>query len=178
MSQVHQQCMHLHTADGQGNTDREHELLYVSMSSLRPFLYMSLTDLEMRQDALYVYVQLIASSDPADGMHALQSFSFSLVRFRPMHAGTVWFGGIPGVQIWSPEVGTACLAGKCLGGRSQLALCSSVTVWERMHCIVAFACLQLHSARRVCIKHSVIAPRHGRARLAVVELKVQESVMR
>lgn len=63
--------MHLHSADGQGNidreTDREHELLYVSMSSLRPFLYMSLTDLEMRQDALYVH--LIASSDP-DGMHA------------------------------------------------------------------------------------------------------------
>lgn len=140
MSQVHQQCMHLHTADGQGNTDREHELLYVSMSSLRPFLYMSLTDLEMRQDAVYVYVQLIASSDP-DGMHALQSFSFSLVRFRPMHAGAVWFGGIPGVQIWSPEVGTACLAGKCLGGRSQLALCSSVTVYGSA-CI---ALLPLHA---------------------------------
>lgn len=178
MSQVHQQCMHLHSADGQGNTDREHELLYVSMSSLRPFLYMSLTDLEMRQDALYVYVQLIASSDPADGMHALQSFSFSLVRFRPMHAGTVWFGGIPGVQIWSPEVGIACLWQANAWEVSARTVQQCNCVWERMHCIVAFACLQLHSARRVCIKHSVIAPRHGRARLAVVELKAQESVMR
>lgn len=163
MSQVHQQCMHLHTADGQGNTDREHELLYVSMSSLRPFLYMSLTDLEMRQDAVYVYVQLIASSDP-DGMHALQSFSFSLVRFRPMHAGAVWFGGIPGVQIWSPEVGIACLWQANAWEVSARTVQQCNCVWERMHCIVAFACLQLHSARRVCIKHSVIAPRHGRAR--------------
>jgi hypothetical protein len=176
--------MHLHSADGQGNidreTDREHELLYVSMSSLRPFLYMSLTDLEMRQDALYV--QLIASSDP-DGMHAwmhcrASGFSFSLVRFRPMHAGTVWFGGIPGVQIWSPEVGTACLWQANAWEVSARTVQQCNCVWERMHCIVAFACLQLHSARRVCIKHSVIAPRHGRARLAVVELKAQESVMR